>query len=307
MSDSMQGANSATQFEGWTGRSGLPTLRVATFNLLCTDEPTLERRAVEAASHLGDCDVVLIQEAAFNARVNGTRVDSAQILADELGMQVVTTGVNLVRGATTTGVAILTSLPTREGAAHDFADGVSGQYVSAVVEAGESQYGFLTTHLGWGGQREGVRLQQAVEMNLLADQMMTGANVATVFLGGDLNTEPDSATSGFLRGVHPVEGHESLWVDAWRAVGEGPGFTQTPDNVWARGTALSVGIYDPQQIPPRRIDYLYSRGFAYGRVGAPLRAEVRGRMPKTGIHASDHLALVVDFATPESIRAEVRP
>jgi endonuclease/exonuclease/phosphatase family metal-dependent hydrolase len=289
----------------WHGRSGLPTLRVATWNLLHNHNETLERRASEAAAHLHDCDVILLQETA-----TGAGFDTAKTVADLLGMQVVSrarngstqAGVYGASAAYNIGTAILTALPVHEAAAIDYTDGVSGQFSSAIIEAGSRRYLFLSAHFGWGATRESVRLQQAVEINDRACAVMSANDrIETTFFGGDLNTDPDSATSGFLRGKYVVPGEESFWVDSWVSAGEGPGFTQSPHNVWAQWTARKAGIENPLQLPERRIDYLYSRGWAYGKSGAPIRAEIRGRLPLTGIHASDHLGLVVDFETPESL------
>jgi endonuclease/exonuclease/phosphatase family metal-dependent hydrolase len=97
-------------------------------------------------------------------------------------------------------------------------------------------------------------------------------------LGGDLNSEPTAASVRWLTGLDVQDGRSTLWVDAWR-FGPGAGCTSTASNPFSARTAASVGITDPEQLPDRRIDYLFSRGYAFGRTGAITEAELLGDGP----------------------------
>lgn len=110
-------------------------------------------------------------------------------------------------------------------------------------------------------------------------------------LCGDFNAEPDSDEIRFLSSLTVLDGRTTYYQDAWRAAGEGPGYTQD----W-RGNDLAAGL----NVPRKRIDYVFV-GDAFMRAGAGrvLRAELAFHTPKTGVLASDHAGLVVDILWPE--------
>jgi endonuclease/exonuclease/phosphatase family metal-dependent hydrolase len=151
----------------------------------------------------------------------------------------------------------------------------------ATFDAGCHRYVAISTHLSWGSGREGKRLDEA----LLIDQAVArhcpldlrrDEDLPLALLGGDLNCEPDSATLRWLRGLDVQQHSSTLWVDAWHA-GSGPGWTSTAENPFSARTAQAVGITQPLLLPDRRIDFLLSRGYAYGRPGAAVHAELLGR------------------------------
>jgi hypothetical protein len=60
-----------------------------------------------------------------------------------------------------------------------------------------------------------------------------------------------------------------------------------------------VGIEFPELLPDRRIDYVWTYGWAYGRPGCPVAMQ-RSFTDTTryGYPASDHYGLTVDFWVP---------
>lgn len=111
-------------------------------------------------------------------------------------------------------------------------------------------------------------------------------------LCGDFNAEPDSDEIRFLCSLATLDGRTTFYQDAWRMVGNGPGFTQD----W-RSNALAESM----NINPKRIDYVFV-GDPYqrrGGAGRVLSAEVAFDRRLTGVDASDHFGLVVDVVWPD--------
>lgn len=155
----------------------------------------------------------------------------------------------------------------------------------------------VSAHLAWGSLAEGVRLRQAVMLADHLDSVLDGdvsvgsSDVAVV--GMDSNTLPESSTIRFLRGLEPFGDRSTWFVDAWFA-GSGPGFTSDPSGPYAALTARGVGIREPRLLPSRRIDFLFVRGYAYGRPGCPLATSLLGVDPAP----SDHYGVRSDLWMP---------
>lgn len=245
------------------------TFRVATLNLDHFDDDRSERlHAAAAEIRRHDSDVVLVQEV---STLDG--VDTAGILAERGGYQVAV--------LTPGGNAILTRLAHRDAGVVSLGH---ADAAAATVDAGCHQYLVVSTHLSWGSGRESVRLDEArrleswvAERAPLDPQRSGDPGALHAVLGGDLNSEPDTVTLRWLRGLDVLEDNSTLWVDAWSAAGRGPGYTSTPENPYSARTAAAVGITRPELLPDRRIDYLLTRGYAHGRAGAALHAEILGR------------------------------
>lgn len=105
------------------------------------------------------------------------------------------------------------------------------------------------------------RRQEAALLAAIADSLVRHERAATVLLGGDMNSEPASATQAALTA--------GTLRDAWTACGAAP---DAPE-----------GRTYPAHAPVKRIDYLYLTG----------RLQCRGARV-VGDAASDHRAVVVD-------------
>lgn len=290
-----------SEFEG-------QTLKVATWNILAS-KVDLRERMEEAAAHLLDMDVVFVQE----SRLDDTMLpSSAQVLADQIGMKVASPTNSPARNPGDThkyGTAILTRLPILEQGVIDlracsgwqedcslvWLTAPSGRHILAV-----------SAHLEWGGDKENIRLSQAIVIEnevrvRLTEHARTYGQTALVLMGMDANALPDSDTVRYLTGLGAGDGFGGAqWVDMWDAVGVGPGFTSVvPGNPYAAATALGVGISRPEMIPDRRIDYLLARGWVYGRPGQPLDVEIRGQSSLLGkVVASDHRSVAATIWDP---------
>jgi hypothetical protein len=105
--------------------------------------------------------------------------------------------------------------------------------------------------------------------------------------------------SGLRRSGADSSGY-TFWTEAFAVVGNpAEADTVAAGNHWAQQTARGVGIELPEMLPDRRIDYVWTFGWAYGRPGCPVAMQ-RSFTDTTryGYPASDHYGLTVDFWTP---------
>jgi endonuclease/exonuclease/phosphatase family metal-dependent hydrolase len=111
-------------------------------------------------------------------------------------------------------------------------------------------------------------------------------------LCGDLNAEPDSDEIRFLCSHTALDGRMTGYQDAWRAAGDGPGYTQD----W-RANAIA----DSMNVNRKRIDYVFVGDpfLRTGSAGRVLSASLAFHEPLTGVHASDHYGLSVDITWPQ--------
>lgn len=275
-------------------------VRVATWNLLWGRDAHAERLN-EAAEHLRNFDIILLQEARL-----ADGFDATNQLADMLGMTVAaranTVGPLRTLRAYFDGsysqTAILTRFPVLESHTVHYPSHDDDAFAGAILHHPTTGRAWIaaTAHLAWGANNEGTRLNQAIDLDLWTryqvQRFSTPEAPAAAILGGDFNALPDSDTLRYLTGRHTLNGRSTLWLDTWTIANpDDPGYTSSPDNLWALQTARNNGITHPEQVPHRRIDYLLTYGWAYGRPGYPLEVNCLGDPPATGIHASDHLGL----------------
>jgi|GEM_PF-2075481 hypothetical protein len=172
--------------------------------------------------------------------------------------------------------------------------GIAGRHPFSIV-AGQEMVGVGTLHVG-----------AATDAGWPHDD---GAILLRGFLIGrsHLNTLPGSDTNRYLAGQGAgANGAYTFWTDAFAVVGnpeEAP--TVATANQWAQQTARGVGIEFPEMLPDRRIDYVWTYGWAYGRPGCPVAMQ-RSFTDTTryGYPASDHYGLTVDFWTPPVLAPE---
>lgn len=273
-------------------------LRVATLNLW-HDVTAVEDRldAVAAALIAEYVDAVALQEVRFESEGS-----TASRLAARLGW----TG--LVEAATATsadgvpvGNAVLTRFPLTDTWSVDL-PGVdaSGERRGAVAGAFRSPSGnrvlLVSAHLAWGGALEALRCNQlgALEAALVARGVMEHHD--TIVLGLDANAGPEADGLRWLSGEGGRAGLPgTYWVDCWKTAEIGaPGATVEMANPWAATVAARHGI-DPAWGPPgRRQDYLFVRGWAWGKRGGPRGAARFAETPGSlaGVLASDHYGVV---------------
>lgn len=146
----------------------------------------------------------------------------------------------------------VTPVQTRAGGSHE-----PRGALLAVAAARAGRLYAMTTHLD-ASREEAYRLQEADQVIALAKSRVS--DETPLLLGGDFNSEPDSAVQQRLRAAG--------LRDAWTACGHGDGFTY------------------PADTPVKRIDYLF--------LTASLRC-TDARVIET--QASDHRPLLVTVTT----------
>lgn len=171
------------------------------------------------------------------------------------------------------------------------------------VQAGTGTMFFMSAHLAWGTHAEGLRLAQAIRLSETA-QRLAEETGSPVILGGDLNATDTSDTVQYLYGKKTVDWKSHLWVDAFISKGN-PEEWVTSDPICFYGhltaTTARGQIGDPvlEDFPKRRIDYIMSYGWTYGRAGG-FTSCTRFGTEKLGneYELSDHYGVMAEIRTP---------
>lgn len=280
-------------------------LRLTTLNINHAPDE-LERRTGLACDELSSLlpAVLCLQEVRFETDGGSLQLET---ITAATGLAVVSARAqHATRDGALSGNAILSQLPVVEAGSVVLRTPncqlTRADY--AVLQAATGQTLIVVSaHLAWGGDQEGTRLTQMTAINdrvrILMDRYQDRNPVA--ILAGDFNTLPDSDTNRYLKGQGAgADGGYTFWTEAFAVVGNpDEATTVAAANPWAQRTARGVGIEFPEMLPDRRIDYVWTFGWAYGRPGCPVAMQ-RSFTDTTryGYPASDHYGLTVDFWTP---------
>ncbi|HEX9088894.1 MAG TPA: endonuclease/exonuclease/phosphatase family protein [Arthrobacter sp.] len=288
--------------------AGIPAehlLRVITLNIDHAPEAA-ELRTGLVCDELGYLrpQVLCLQEVRYNKDGSSTQLDS---IANATGLSVVSGFPQFEsRHGDLTGNAILSTLPKIESGSFLLGTpNASLKRANYAVLQSDSGHVLIvvSAHLAWGGNKERDRLIQATAIDEHVAKLMAKYEDKSpiAVLAGDLNTLPGSDTNRFLSGLGAgAHNGYTFWTDAFGAAGSPEeAITVAADNYWAQATARSVGIVFPEMLPDRRIDYVWTLGWVYGKPGSPVSVK-RAFTDTTryGYPASDHYGLTVDFWTP---------
>lgn len=249
-------------------------------------------------------DIFCAQEVFFE---NGNESLALDIISEATGLKTVSVQPHFERYGKFSGTAIMSSWPVIEsGDGRAPTDGEAG-YNScyAVLESPSGRPVIVfSVHGAWGGHRENVREQKFLAINAHATELeikYSDRNPLTL-IAGDFNTRPDSSSMRFMRGLQSLHGQGTYWTDAWEALGEGPGYTSEPSaNKLAVKTALEGGIFLPQILPGRRIDYIMVKGWTYGKIGSPIEVSIDYKeKDDEGYTVSDHYGLTTKIWNPKT-------
>jgi endonuclease/exonuclease/phosphatase family metal-dependent hydrolase len=302
--------------------ASLSSIKVATWNILNTNFE-VERRSIQIAKEIAPFDIVLLQEVVFEKESS-----TAQDIANRSGLSLVMVNAGIkAHHEHDYGTAVLSRLPIVERflietgfTKEKFPNKVEHtHYAGAVLISPSGRHIIVgSVHLPWGAV-EARRLEHARAVEVQLQEIASKyPSDSIILIGGDFNSPAESDTLRYLKGlssftfaqsakdiedkVDPNDRKSTFWVDAWEAVGKGPGHTFDPHmgNANIVNTARLVGIKASNQLLPRRIDYLMIRGWAYGKEGSPLSIAYLGKEPDGGgLHASDHLGLVAAIWDPK--------
>lgn len=184
----------------------------------------------------------------------------------------------------------------------------------AVVAAFEIKGGLFYTasaHLMWLMTNEYHRLEQASEISAFASRVAGGANFGenggdNVFvLGADMNADEDSRTLRYMTGkdVGTSDEDTTQWIDAYTMCSEMMkrstwATTDQGKNYWGRKMMEKYGVPHPEFVQPRRIDYILSQGWRYGKRGCPVSyGRFGGAQQRAGFDhdLSDHFGIYADI------------
>lgn len=172
-----------------------------------------------------------------------------------------------------------------------------GRTLAGITEVAGVKVLAITSHSPWGGNNEGSRLRHNEVIDWIADDVAYHEEVDFTILGADLNAEPHYRSIRYLLGHDLASDNESgtLWTDAWNSVGttENEITISAKNNSLAAGIAHRTGAIDATAVPDRRIDYLMTRGWNYGRRGGFLKLEILAH--PDSLELSDHYGLVAEI------------
>ncbi len=260
-------------------------MRILTWNLWWQFGPWEQRLdAVVATLRHWAPDVLCLQEVWTDA---GGR-SSAQVIAEALGHPSVVDEIGFTLGETGFGNAVTSRFPIvgRDAVALPAA-GERDEHrrlVVADLDTGSEAITVACTHLNWRPDHGHVRRAQVASIG----EALARRRQAVTVLCGDLNAEPTSDEVRALTGLAPLSAPGLVFTDAWSAAGRGAG------NTWDNVNPFAA----TEREPDRRIDYVlvawpYPAGY-----GHPVRAELVGTAPVTGVWPSDHYGVIVDLADP---------
>ena len=155
----------------------------------------------------------------------------------------------------------------------------------------------ISSHSAWGASVEASRLKNNERIENLSQDVKFREKVDLTILGADLNAEPDYRSVRYLLGKDLDSKNElsTLWTDGWSLAGSHDNFVtvSAKDNALAAHVASLSGALDPSTVPDRRIDYLMTRGWNYGRRGSFLNFDRLTH--SSGDNISDHYGLVAEI------------
>lgn len=278
--------------------SGTRTVRVANWNILHARKDNDRRlelvgRILEAEQP----DVVALQEVSQSWLLH--RPNRAEVLARRLGFTWSYGATNGAPKLWEEGLAILARQSIVRTARRRLDGSRPWPLNARQVLIGETRLGdgmpfaVASVHLSFPGHGEVENLEQALDAVDLISREVLARGIPAVLVG-DLNAPPGALAIRALT-TGEILGGDAPFVDAWAAVGSGPGITSTPENPYT----------DAPTDPPQRIDYvLVLQGTP--PLARPVSARVIGDRPsEDGLYGSDHFGLVVDLelASPTATHA----
>lgn len=173
--------------------------------------------------------------------------------------------------------------------------------LDAYINYNNQNVHIINAHFSWGGNNSWVRLRQAELINEYVQKLLETSPEDVFLLVGDLNTLNESSTLRYLKGLQEGTYTHSgaYWVDAWDIHGTTENeITSNPDTYWGASTAATKNLMIPSLIPKRRIDYILSYGWCYGKQGYPLNFS-RFADENTIPEISDHYGIWSDIYIPK--------
>ena len=167
------------------------------------------------------------------------------------------------------------------------------ELIGATTVIDGKQYNVFSVHLSWGPGNLLNRLKQVSLVDRIADVYEKNNSGSVSIVAGDFNADAESRPIRFLKGWDLADdGYSStLWMDAYEEAGSRSNWATSDHSVnsYGKKSALKNGVLDTDFIPHRRIDYIFSRGWLYGKNGYPV--EFGYIEDEQGREMSDHNAI----------------
>jgi len=159
-------------------------------------------------------------------------------------------------------------------------------FMSGLVSVdGVGKYLIGNTHLNHRSDHAETRLLQSVVISKTIKDRVKKSKPAGVVLCGDFNAKPLEASILFLKGMFPVNGISTHFIDSWEFKHpDKPGYTWSSKN-----TNTNINMYDSNE----RFDYIFVSEYQPNGVGLIEKVELVGNVPTNGIFPSDHFGLFV--------------
>lgn len=275
-------------------------LKVATLNVWNRSGPWVQRLGLirDGLARL-DADVVGLQEVMRLVRPGtieplSPEHDQAHEIASGLDYEIGYAGAADYGNGLIMGNAVLSRFPVFETRAFRLPDLGTGEHrvlLYALLDAPWGRLPVFVTHLNWRFDHGFVRLKQVVAVaEHIAEVAPIQAGFLPPVLMGDFNAGPDADEIRYLSGLHVVDEKSVHFADAWVYGADGsPGATYDPKNDYAR----------KNREPPRRIDYVFSRGPDAELRGEPMHARLAFHEPVETLEGtlwpSDHYGVYAEI------------
>jgi endonuclease/exonuclease/phosphatase family metal-dependent hydrolase len=262
-------------------------VRVLTWNLWWHFGPWEARQpAILDTLRRVDADVVCLQEVWEHTGGANQAAD----LAGALGYHhVYASGHSFEYGEERIGNAVLSRWPiaSSETCALPAPEGLDEMRVAlrADVDGPRGPLEAFVTHLNWRMDQSHVRVLQVRALCEFVARTRSRRTFPPV-LCGDFNAEPDSDEIRMLTGLSAVAVPKQVFVDAWRARGDGAGTTFVP-------TANEFAALDLE--PDRRLDYVFAGFPRPSGAGHVVAVRLVGTEPVGGILPSDHYGVCAEL------------
>lgn len=156
----------------------------------------------------------------------------------------------------------------------DFNNPHERSVLGAQVTVDDRLYNVFGVHLSWGPARGFERLNQLTIVDRIAEKYEVLFPGSVSVLAGDFNTDSESRAIRFLKGwdLGSDNLRSTLWMDAFSEAGDEDSWTTADHstNKYGQHSAIKNGVIDVSLLPKRRIDYIFSRGWLYGKNGYPV-------------------------------------
>lgn len=287
---------------------GTDLIRLATLNLLHSPI-SIEERVKFLAEEINrtEIDVLCLQEVLSEKQAG---FDIVEFLCDNTNLSFGQRGITTSHKGLETGNATLTRFEDASFVQHSYVKSalhVSPAFgniiepvITSLIVNGVNVHIF-NVHYIWGSGAERTRVRQAEQLVRHVEHLREVDPHCVCLMAGDFNSVPDALTMQFLYGLQESpDGATTLWVDAWKIAGNAENeITNDPETYWAKETCKAFNLLNVDLIPKRRIDYILSYEWCYGKTGSPVRFDRwANNQNQEGLEISDHFGIWADIYIP---------